>query len=112
MRTVRPDTVRNDRTIPGAGINHGDQGDDTQQTKELAIQPVMAGDEDQSQGSHEKNQQELPVTHLPTAPASTSPAQRMANGYRCGVVAAVLAAVIASAIATVAAWPSPLEATA
>lgn len=112
MPSVRPDTVRDDRAIPGAGICDGDQGHDSQQDVESAIQAGMVNDHDQGQRNHEKDQQELSITHPPDALPPMSLARRAARGYQCGTIASVIAAVTASAVAAIAAWPSPLEATA
>src|SRR5436853_2697738 len=111
-RPVRPNPVRDDRAIPGAGVHDSDHGHDAQQDIEVAIQPGMADDHDQGQGSHKKDQQELSVTHRSNTPPRASLAGRAAGGYQSGLVASVLAAVVASAFAAVASWTSPLEATA
>jgi DMSO/TMAO reductase YedYZ molybdopterin-dependent catalytic subunit len=109
LRSVRPHTVRDNRTVPRPRIDDGDYGYDSEQDEESALQAGTSDGDNHRQWDHEKDQQELSVRQGPDCPQKMSFPRRAAAAYQHGTIAAVLSALLASAVAAVAAWPSPLE---
>ena len=112
FRSVRPHSVRDNRTVPRPRVDNGDDGYDPEQYEESSVQLGTPDDNHERQRDHQKDQQELSVRQRPVCPQEMTVARRMAAGYRHGTIAAVIAALAASVVAAAAAWPSPLEPTA
>jgi DMSO/TMAO reductase YedYZ molybdopterin-dependent catalytic subunit len=112
VRTVRPHSVGDNRTVPRARIDDGDHRYDSEQDEESALQTGTSEGKNHRQRDHEKDQQKLSVSQRPVCPQNMGLARRVAAAYEHGTVAAVISALLASGVAGLAAWPSPLEPTA
>lgn len=112
MRPVRPDTVRDDRAVPGPRIYDGHDRYHAQHNKEASLKAVTTNEQNEHQRNDQEEQQELSVSHRDTGVPVDSWHLRWVIAYQHGVVAAVVAAVTASLTAAIFAWPTPLESTA